>query len=42
MLLGDDEIAQGVVSLRDLDSGTQSEVARDNIVEQLSKRKPVQ
>jgi len=39
VLLGDDEIAQSVVSLRDLDSGTQSEVARGDIVGQLAKGK---
>jgi len=38
ILLGDDEIAGGVVTLRDLDGGEQTEVARDVIVSQLSNR----
>ena len=35
VLLGDDELAKGVVSLRDLDSGEQREVALDDLVEKL-------
>jgi histidyl-tRNA synthetase len=38
ILMGDDEIEKGVVTLRDLDGGDQSEVARDAIVGQLSLR----
>ena len=38
VLLGDDEIASGVVTLRDLDGGEQSEIARDAIVGHLSNK----
>ena len=36
VILGDDELAKGVASLRDLDSGNQREVALDDLVEQLA------
>ncbi|MGD9614545.1 MAG: histidine--tRNA ligase [Alphaproteobacteria bacterium] len=36
VLLGDDELARGVVTLRDLDSGEQSEVALDDLAGRLA------
>lgn len=36
VILGDDELAKGVASLRDLDSGDQREVALDDLVEKLA------
>jgi histidyl-tRNA synthetase len=36
VLLGDDELARGVATVRDLDSGDQSEVALDALIERLA------
>jgi histidyl-tRNA synthetase len=36
VLLGDDELARGIATLRDLDSGEQSEVALDALAPRLS------
>jgi histidyl-tRNA synthetase len=36
LFIGDDELTQGVVKLRDLDSGSEENVARDAIVARLS------
>ena len=35
IILGDDELAKGVVQLKDLDSGEQREVALDTLVDAL-------
>ena len=35
LFLGDDELARGVVKLRDLDSGVEEDVARDAILQRL-------
>ena len=36
VLLGDDELARGAATVRDMDSGVQSEVSLDKIAEHLS------
>lgn len=40
ILLGEDELARGAVTLRDLESGAQSEVSLDALVESLAKFRP--